>query len=295
MGTALSNALLNKGYKVIILTRKPNKISGEKNKTFALWDVKKQEIDIEAVKKADYIIHLAGAGVVDKKWTTAYKKEIIESRTESSRLIVTSLTNSTNKVKAVISASAIGYYGPDKSPDRAFVENDKADKCFLGETCRLWEESIEPVNESGIRLIKFRIGIVLSNDGGALAEFKKPLRFGLAAILGIGRQIVSWIHIDDLCRLFINAMEDEKIKGTFNAVAPEPVSNKTLTLSLAKIQNRKFYVPFYVPAFILKLMMGQRSIEVLKSATVSCKKIQETGFTFEYDTVNPALTDLLKK
>ena len=295
VGSALTKALLQKGFSVIVLTRSMARKKSSESLIYALWDVNKQQIDIAALQKADYIVHLAGAGVVEKKWTEDYKKEIVESRTESSRLIVDSLKNKANKVRAVISASAIGYYGPDSQLSKPFTEVDVNDNSFLGTTCKLWEESIEPVKTLGKRLVKLRTGIVLSNDGGALAEFIKPIRFGMAAILGNGKQMVSWIHIDDLCRLFIAGIENENLQGTYNAVAPEPVTNKLLTLSLAKAIKGKFYLPFYVPAFVLKLMMGQRSIEVLKSATVSCKKIMDTGFTFNFNTIESAFENLIKK
>ena len=294
VGRSLTKALVQKGYQVIILTRDTGgKEPGEKI-SYAGWDVKKQQLDINALQQADFIVHLAGAGVVDKKWTEKYKKEIAESRTESSRLVIDSLKNNTNAVKAVISASAIGWYGPDKDPVKPFIEPDAADESFLGQTCKLWEESIEPVITLGKRLVKLRIGIVLSNEGGALAEFKKPLRFGAAAILGNGKQMVSWVHIDDLCRLFIYAIENEGLQGTYNAVAPKPVSNKTLTITLAKAMNGRFYIPVHVPVFILKIMLGQRSTEVLKSATVSCKKIADTGFSFVHDNIETALANLVK-
>ena len=295
MGQALSNALLAKGYKVIILTRDTAGREQTGSVIYAKWDVKKQEIDTTAIQAADHIIHLAGAGVVEKKWTEAYKKEIQDSRTESSRLIIEALKNNLNKVKAVISASAIGWYGADHDHALSFTEETPPDNSFLGQTCKLWESGIEPVSGLGKRLVKLRIGIVLSNDGGALVEFKKPLRFGVAGILGNGKQIVSWIHIDDLCKLFIDAMENENLSGSYNAVAPNPVSNKTLTLTLAKTMRGKFYIPMHVPEFVLKLMMGQRSMEVLKSTTVSCKKIQDTGFEFNFKTIEAAITNLVKK
>jgi uncharacterized protein (TIGR01777 family) len=169
-----------------------------------------------------------------------------------------------------------------------------ADHSFLGDTCKQWEECVAPVKEMGKRLVTYRIGIVLSTKGGALAEFMKPLRFGIAPILGNGRQIISWIHIDDLCRLFLYAIEQEKLNGVFNAVAPNPVSNKLLTTTLAGIQKGKAYIPAYVPSFVLKLMMGEMSIEVLKSSTVSAEKIRKTGFQFLYPTIAPALQDLVR-
>ena len=295
VGKALTGELVKKGYKVIILTRNVNGKERLDSVMYAEWNVQKQEININALQLADYIIHLAGAGVVEKKWTTAYKKEIQESRTESSRLIIDALKNNVNKIKAIISASAIGWYGADAELVKPFTEADAADDSFLGQTCKLWEASIEPVTALGKRLVKLRTGIVLSNEGGALAEFKKPLRFGIAAVLGNGKQIVSWIHINDLCKLFIAGIENENLSGSYNAVAPNPVSNKTLTLTLAKAMKGKFFIPMRVPEFILKMMMGQRSIEIIKSTTVSCKKILATGFEFSFNNIETALQDLVKK
>jgi len=256
--------------------------------------VPSKTIDREAVEHADFIVHLAGAGVVDKKWTDEYKKEIIESRTHSSALLVNALTQYPNHVKAVVSASAIGWYGADKN-GKAFVETDAPDNSFLGETCKLWEQSIEPVEQLGKRLVKLRTGIVLSNDGGALAEFKKPIKFGIAGVLSNGRQVVSWIHIDDLCRMYIDGIENHELSGSYNAVAPKPVSNEKLTLTLAKQMKGRFFIPMPVPAFILKIMMGTRSVEVLKSTNVSSKKIEKAGFTFLYPEIEGALKELCKK
>lgn len=295
VGKALSVALLAKGYKVIILSRRLNSKPAIANLSYAYWNVKKQQIDLAAVQQADHIVHLAGAGVVAKKWTPAYQKEIVESRTDSSRLLLDMLKNNACKVKTVVSASAIGWYGADQSPVKPFIETDEFDHSFLGNTCKLWEAGIEPVTSLGIRLVICRIGIVLSNDGGALAEFKKPIKLGAAAILGHGKQLISWIHIDDLCRLFTEAIENDALQGIYNAVSPCPVSNKELTLTLAKAMNGKFYLPIYVPAFVLKWMMGERSIEILKSTTVSCKKIMDTHFQFNYNTIEQALVNLIKK
>ena len=165
-------------------------------------------------------------------------------------------------------------------------------KDFLGETCVLWETSVEPVAEMGIRLVKLRTGIVLSNDGGAFKEFKKPLRFGFAGILGSGKQIISWIHIDDICRIYIEAIENKNINGSYNAVAPLPVTNKKLIIEMAEKLRHKFYIPIHIPTFFLKLFMGKRSAEILKSATVSNKKIKSTGFTFLYPAIESAIEDL---
>jgi uncharacterized protein (TIGR01777 family) len=259
--------------------------------------VDKQTIDEDAIKKADYIIHLAGAGVADKRWTEKRKKEIIESRTLSSALLVKALAEIPNNVKAVISASATGWYGADDKKFRGkkgFTEDAPADKEFLGETCRLWEESISPVERLGKRLVKLRTGIVLSNDGGALKEFKKPIKAGVAAVLGNGKQIVSWIHIDDLCRMFIYSIQKD-VRGVYNAVAPNPISNKELIIGLATKMKGSFYIPLHVPAFIIKLVFGELSIEVLKSVTVSSNKVREAGFTFLFPSIEVALDDLAPK
>ena len=287
IGTALGRALLERGHEVIILTMGEKKPNPGLKLRYAHWDIDKQLIDMEAVSEPDYIIHLAGAGVADKRWTRKRKQEIVDSRVNSSKLLVDSLQSIPNKVKGVISASAIGWYGPDnpgQPGNRGFSETAAAAKGFLGQTCKKWEESIDPVTKLGKRLVKLRTGIVFSKEGGALKEFVRPMKFGVAAILGTGKQVISWIHIDDLVKMYIAAVEDEKMNGVYNAVAPEPVSNKELTLELAKSRKR-FYIPVHVPSFMLKLLLGEMSIEVLKSATVSSARIRGTGFGFTYPTV----------
>ena len=294
VGHALSRYLISKGHNIIILTRNA---AGKKKKegvAYAEWDIKKQEIAIPAIQKADHIIHLAGASVFDKRWTKAWKKELEESRTLSSALLVRALSENRHSVKTVVSASAIGWYGADKEPGHAFTEEEPAADDFLGNICRLWEQSIAPVRQQGIRLVTIRIGIVLSNDGDFLAPVQKGLRFGIAAITGSGKQTVSWIHIEDLCRIFLFAIEQEKMNGPYNAVAPHPVSMKELVLKEAKLVKGNFFLPFHVPAFLLKIVLGERSIETLKSATVSCAHIKKEGFNFLYPSVDAALQSLKK-
>lgn len=297
VGTRLNEMLVQQGYETIILGRSlPKKQPKDSKTTYALWDVDHGTIDREAIAAADYIVNLAGAGVADKRWTAARRREIVDSRVKSSALLVKALQETDNKVKAVVSASAAGYYGADKTipPDTGFREGDPPVSDFLGGTCQLWENSISPVTELDKRLVIARIGIVLSKTGGALTEFRKPLKFGLATILGSGRQIVSWIHIDDLCRFMIYALEHEELSGAYNAVAPAPVSNKALILQLARARGG-FYIPVPVPAFALKIAMGAMSVEVLKSATLSADKTLSTGFSFDYPDIDSALKELIRR
>ena len=295
IGHSLVKQLTGKNYRVIILTRSlKNKVADERTE-YALWDPAGGTIDAEAVRRADGIIHLAGAGVMDKKWTQAYKKEILESRSKSTALLIQSLQSDVHRVKVLVSASATGWYGPDRIPGHFFTEEEPADTAFLGEVCRQWEESTVPAEAMGIRVCRLRTGIVLDREGGAYAAFRAPLKFGLATILATGKQVVSWIHIDDLCRQYIFALENENMRGSYNAVAPEPVTNKTLTLTIAKVVRGKFYLPVHVPGFILKIMMGGRSVEILKSVTASCEKIKQQGFTYFYPGIGAAVRAIEKK
>lgn len=298
IGTNLTRHLVDRNYEVIILSRDKKKRTDSPKISYAYWNTAKGEIDIDAIKKADHIIHLAGAGVMDKRWTNEFKKQIVESRTKSSELIIKALKENSHLVKSFVSASAIGWYGADSKPlirKEGFIETDPADKnSFLGETCLLWEASVQPVRELGIRLTKIRTGVVLSNKGGAYKEFTMPSKFGIAGILGNGKQIISWIHIDDISRMYIELMENEYTADSYNGVAPNPVSNKELMLQIAEILRRKFFIPVHVPEFLLKLALGKQSIEILKSTTVSDKKIKAVGFTFLYPTIEAAVAELAK-
>lgn len=291
---------LRRGARVIILTRDPVKAAAEGQASprlsYAAWDVRAGTIDVAALQQADAIIHLAGAGVMDKRWNDAYKQEIVDSRVKSSALLIKALRENEHKVKTFVSASAIGWYGPDTdvSARLGFSEDAPADPSFLGDTCKQWEDSVAPVEALGIRRVTFRIGIVLSNEGGAFVEFRRPITFGVAAILGRGDQTVSWIHIYDLCHLFEFALDQPELHGTYNAVAPRPVTNKELTKAIAYRLKDNWYIPVRVPTFVLKMMMGESSIEVLKSTTVSCKKIEQAGFKFHLPDIASALDKLIR-
>ena len=298
IGSRLSELLIEKGYQVIVLTRNKKKQNKDdaSNPSYAIWNPAKAIIDTKAIQEADYIINLAGAGIADKRWTAKRKVVIAESRMKSSQLIVRALKENANKVKAVINASAMGWYGDDsrlQKQDKSFTEDMSAAPGFMGETCKAWEESIEPVTAIGKRLVKIRTGLVLSIKGGALKEFALTARFGIAAILGNGKQMLSWIHIDDICRIYIHAIENEQINGAYNAAAPRPVDNKTLVIELAKKMKGSFYIVAYVPRFILKWILGEMSSELVKSLTLNDDKIRATGFQFIFPSVEAALNDLV--
>jgi len=292
IGKALTQALIERGFHVIILTRNANNKKVTNNISFAEWDIQKQTIDKSAFAKADYIIHLAGANFADKRWNEKVKKEIVISRVDSAKLIIENLKTIPNKVKTVISASGISWYGVDHvNISKPFTENDPPANDFMAQTCKQWEAAIEPASFLGKRLIKFRIGPVLSTDGGAYVEFKNPIKFGIAGIIGNGKQIMSWIHIDDLVRAILFSMETEQIEGVYNAVSPGPVSNKELILEIAK-STGKFFIPVHVPSFALKIVFGEMIGEILKSTAVSSEKLQNAGFIFQYPDIRSAILQL---
>jgi uncharacterized protein (TIGR01777 family) len=293
VGQALTNYFIDRGDAVIVLTRGDRNAS-RPQLTYAKWDIEKQYIDPVALQQADIIVHLAGESVATKRWTPKRKQEIIDSRVQSGALLVKALQENKHKVKTVVAASAIGWYGPDTqaSLQNGFKETDPFDHSYLGTTCKLWEESVHPLKAMGIRLVQLRIGIVLNKRGGALVEFIKPAKFGIATILGPGTQMVSWIHQQDLCKMIAFAADNAAVEGVYNAVAPVPVSNKDLVIAIASKMN-KYYLKVPVPVFVLTMMLGEMSIEVLKSAKVSSEKIQAAGFEFDYGQIEPALHQLL--
>ncbi|MFT4024771.1 MAG: TIGR01777 family oxidoreductase [Flavihumibacter sp.] len=292
VGRALTASLTSQGHSVIILSREGRKDRASAGPArYAHWNIQAGTIDEWAIAEADHIVHLAGANVAEKRWSAARKKEIVDSRVLSGELLCRAVSHIPNKIISVAGASAIGWYGPDPQvPNpQPFIETDHAHDDFLGSTCHAWEQAIVPMQALGKRLSILRTGIVLSPGGGALTEFRKPLRFGMAAILSNGRQVISWIQVDDLVRLYEAALFDPAFAGVYNAVAPRPVDNRTLTLALARRLRGKMFIPLHVPGFVLKLVLGEMSIEVLKSCTVSANKLSRQGFRFVYPEIDAAL------
>ena len=285
IGQLLSELLTKKGYKVIWISR--SKKSSNPFPTF-LWS----ELE-DSLLNVDYIIHLAGAGIADKAWTPERKKIILSSRIDTAQQIFEYYQKSNKNLKAFISSSAIGYYGI-KTTQKIYEETDQPSNDFLAETCVKWEAIVDQFKTINIRTVKIRTGIVLSTNGGALVEMAKPIKFNFGAVLGSGKQYISWIHIEDLCNIYMQAIENDEMKGAYNGVAPEHKTNKDFTKEVAHQLKKLLWLP-NVPAFILKLMLGKRAQLVLEGSRVSCSKIIKTGFQFKFPLLEQALQELYSK
>lgn len=287
IGTHLTEVLQQGGHTVTHLSRrKPDGAI----KTWE-WNIDKHYIEEGAFDGVDTVIHLAGAGIADKPWTKARKRELLESRTHSTRLLYEELKKRNHPVTSFISASAIGYYGfADGS--HLLVETDPPGNDFLAGVVKKWEDEIDAVSELNIRVAKLRVGVVLTMEGGALKEIVRPVKLYSGAPLGNGNQHLSWIHIEDLCRVFVNAVENPSFDGAYNAVAPHPVSNRELTKAIAHTLGKPLILPA-VPGFALRLVFGEMADLVLKGSKVSSKKLEETGFDFKYPSIDEALANLL--
>lgn len=286
VGRYLTSALLNKGYKVSHLSRKANQFG--KVRVFR-WDPEKGILDPIALEGVDYIIHLAGANVGEKRWSKSRKDEIVRSRVESSELLYDVVKKNDIQLKAYISASAVGYYG-SVTNEKIFKEEDTAATDFLGNTCRLWEEGADLFASSGIRTVKIRTAVVLEKSDSALSKIMMPARFGFLVQTGNGRQFMPWIHIADLCNIYLKAIEDQQMNGAYNAVSPQHATHKEFIKTLAKVMGKPVF-PVAVPGFILRVVLGEMSDVVLKGSRVSSDKIENAGYVFSFGNLHDALKD----
>jgi uncharacterized protein (TIGR01777 family) len=289
IGQEIVSLCYEAGININYLTTRKSKIKEENHYKGYYWNPSLNEIDTTCFKDVDAIIHLAGASV-SKRWTANYKNRILESRKDSTRLLINSLKGEVHHIQQVISASAIGVY-PDSLTnyyDEGF--KDVSDS-FLGEVVKVWEQEVDGFSKLGISVSKIRIGLVLSNKGGALQEIIKPVKFGLGAAFGTGKQWQSWIHIDDLANMFLYILT-ENLSGVFNGVAPNPVSNQELTKTAASVLSRPLIMP-NIPKFFMKLILGEMHTILFESQRVSSKKIESKGFSFEYNYLEPAIRNLL--
>jgi len=289
VGQAIVKVLHQKGIPVNYLTTSKEKITSTEDFRGFYWNPSKDEIDLDCFDNVQAVINLAGTNIA-KRWTPDHRRKVLSSRINSLQTLKKGLEQSNNKeVECLISASAIGIY--PNSISEYYDENEtKVDDGFLGEVVQKWEAEADTFEELNIDVAKIRIGLVLSKDGGALPRMAMPIKNFVGAPLGSGEQWQSWIHIDDLAQIFVFAVENN-LKGIYNGVAPNPVTNTKMTKELAKIMERPLWLP-NVPAFLLKTFLGKMSTLVLASQRVSSKKIEEEGFSFQYVNICQALKNL---
>lgn len=287
IGRRLTSLLQQQGHRVSWLVR-----STARSPVPAFrWSPSENYIDPAAFRNAEALIHLAGENVGEKRWTTTRKKQILESRTVPTKVLANALTTMPHRIKTIVCASAIGYYG-DGSPDHKFTESSPRGNGFLANVTEQWEAVANEFQRLNVRLVTLRIGVVLSKEGGAVQKLVQPIKWFVGAPIGNGKQIMSWIHIDDLCNIILKAVADESMQGVYNAVAPNPVNNATMTRLMAKSLHRPILLP-PVPAFALRLLLGEMSEMVVGGSWVSSEKLSNTGFQFSYPEVKSALEEVL--
>jgi uncharacterized protein (TIGR01777 family) len=288
IGRYLAALLVKEGYGVTIFSRGKARTDGALR--YAQWQPDKKQIDQAALAEVHAMINLAGAGVTARRWTPAYKKEIISSRADATRFLITQLNAHAPHCTTYLSTSATGIYGPDRPGSGVFKEDAPPYPDFLGEVCRLWEAAAATATTK-YRTIILRLGIVLGKDGGAYPELAGPMRLGVMPVLGSGKQMVSWVHITDVARMMLYALRQSKIQGTYNCVSPTPMPHRQLMQKIAA-SRKGVHIPVPVPAFALKIILGESSIEVLKSCTASAEKIMSAEFNFTYPALREAVADL---
>jgi len=289
IGKHLTKLLLGKGYQVSLLSRGREKIDGVEVYN---WDVREGYIESGALENIDYLIHLAGAGVADERWSEERKKLIVESRTRTIELIAKKLNETGTRPRVFVSASGSSYYGEDTG-NRHHIEETPPGNDFLSRVTVAWEKAADSIAALGIRTVKLRTGIVLTKEGGALEKMAQPARFGFGATLGSGNQWVSWIHIDDICRMYLEAMENESWVGPYNAVTANPVTNEELTKQICRVLHRPQWLP-NVPSFALRMVFGEMANVVLGSnCVVNWRIAKETDFQYEFPKLGLALEQIL--
>ncbi len=278
------------GLIVHYLTTRKEKIQDSTNYKGFLWDPAKGTIDPKCFEDIEVIINLAGATIA-KRWTKAYRKEILMSRLLSLNLLARTLRQTPNTVRHLVSASAIGIY-PDSFMNYYTEESTEQNTEFLCTVVRKWEEAADEFEKQGIEVAKIRIGLVLSEKGGAYPKIAKPLKMGLGAVFGSGKQWQSWIHVNDVVKIFMHVVKEELV-GVYNAVAPNAVSNRTLTVRIAKMLGKRIWLPS-IPKFVMNLLLGEMHVLLYGSQRVSSKKIQDSGYFFEFENLKPTLLALVK-
>ena len=289
IGTELVLLLLQNGIVVHYLTTSKSKIKNESNYHGFYWNPAQGVIDENCMMGVDAVIHLAGASI-SKRWTDAYKTEILESRILATNTLFKAIKENPNQIKQIVSASGTAIY-----PDSAHVvyseNNTKSEDNFLSNVVVKWEESVDKFQLLKIKVCKIRTGVVFAKNGGALLEMMKPIRFGLGSNFGDGSQISSWIHVHDVAAMYLFAVQNSW-EGTYNAVAPFPVSNKQLTQDLAKKLHRPLWLPG-IPKFVMKFILGDMHELLFNDKKISAQKAIDAGFHFQFPTLEKALQEIL--
>ncbi len=288
IGNELVSLLLQNGVSIHYLTTSKKKIENELNYKGFYWNPEQGIIDENCLMGVDAIIHLAGA-TISKRWTNSYKQEIIESRLLSSEVLFKALKNHPNQVKQIVSASGTAIY-PNNDKVIYDENSQEIDNSFLGNVVYKWEESADKFKSLGLKVCKLRTGIVLSNKGGALIEMAKPIKMGIGSPFGTGKQVQSWIHIHDIAALYFFAISND-LEGVYNAVAPNPVSNEKLTMTIATVLKKPLFMP-NIPKFMMKLLLGEMHELLFENRNLSAQKIIEKGFVFKYNTIEKAIENI---
>lgn len=290
IGSALLEVLAKRRERTIILTRNLRKSSADLRMTYTVWNPEDESCVIQEIDGADAVINLAGEPIVGKRWSTKQKEKILTSRIHATQIIARSIKQAVRKPRVLINASAIGYYGSRES--EILTEESHAGTGFLTDVCKAWEAHAVRVEDFQVRVVRLRIGIILDKSGGALKLMLPAFRMGAGGWLGSGNQWMSWITREDLVRLIIFSLDNQDVKGVVNAVAPQPVTNKAFSLVLAQALKRPCLVP--VPAFVLKLLLGEMSEVLLGSQRVLPKRAAEFGFRYQHAEIRNALESIIR-
>lgn len=289
VGMPLVAFLTQQGHKVVRLVRACSQ-EGQDNTVY--WDAKAQTLDLAKIADMDAVVHLAGENIASKRWTHQQKAAIRESRIQGTRFLAESLSQLQYPPQCFISASAIGYYG--HRGDEILVEDSLPGHGFLSDVCQEWEAATQPAEQAGIRVVHARFGVILSTQGGALAKMLLPFQLGLGGILGNGQQYMSWIALEDVIFALAHILQNNSLSGPVNMVSPEPLPNKVFTQILGQVLHRPAILPAPAPA--LRLILGEMADALLLSSTrVMPAKLLESGFTFRYPDLKPALAHVLQE
>ena len=292
VGRAYVRSLLAEGHNVTRLVRGDAQTFRAPGTTAVRWDPEAGTIDGAALEGHDAAVHLAGESVSEGSWTEEKKRRILDSRAKGTRLLAETLAALERKPNVLVSASAIGFYG--SRGDETLTESSASGDDFLSEVCREWEKATLPASQDGIRVVNLRIGIVLSDEGGALPKMLTPFKFGAGGKIGSGRQYMSWIDLDDVVGIIKHAVNNESLRGPVNTVAPRPVTNEQFTKSLGKVLGRPTF--FAMPEFAVGLAFGEMGKTLLLgSQRVEPSQLQKSGYQFAYTNLEDSLKHVLKK